>query len=212
MLMNIHELVIKRNNFYQNLMRYQFILIIILSIGIYGNVLFIKEIVKNYSKPKYIMTDKLGDLLEDKPKSLPIYTNEDVSQWAQEKIVEILSLNFLKYENQLNQIGKYFNEMGYVKYLDALKKSRNISALTHNKYVTIVDVLTPFRVDSTRYLGLNGEKIFSWVVKGQISAKYLNTKNAADPFIQDLNITMLLVRESFFLYENGISIYLIIAE
>ncbi len=210
--MNIHELVIKRNNFYQNLMRYQFILIIILSIGIYGNVLFIKEIVKNYSKPKYIMTDKLGDLLEDKPKSLPIYTNEDVSQWAQEKIVEILSLNFLKYENQLNQIGKYFNEMGYVKYLDALKKSRNISALTHNKYVTIVDVLTPFRVDSTRYLGLNGEKIFSWVVKGQISAKYLNTKNAADPFIQDLNITMILVRESFFLYENGISIYLIIAE
>ena len=210
--MNIHELVIKRNNFYQGLMRYQFILIIMLLIGIYGNVLFIKKIIKNYSKPTYIMTDKLGALLEDQPKSLPIYSNEDVAQWSQEKIVEILSLNFLKYEDQLNNIAKYFNEMGYVKYLDALKKSRNISALTYNKYVTIIDVLTPFRVDSTRYLGLNGEKIFSWVVKGKISAKYLNTKNASDPFIQDLNVTMILVRESFFLYENGISIYLIIAE
>jgi hypothetical protein len=120
--MNIHELVLRRNRFYQTVVHWQFILTIFISIGIYCNYLFIREVSFKSVLPVYFMTDKYGYYLKDQPLEEPIYHDDDIALWANDHVLDLLQLNYIGYTRTLNKAAKFFNPIGYVNYMKALNQ------------------------------------------------------------------------------------------
>jgi hypothetical protein len=205
--MNIHELVLRRNRFYQTVVHWQFILTILILTGIYFNYLFIRKVSAQSVLPVYFMTDKYGYYLADQPLTEPLYHDDQIALWANDHVLDILQLNYISYTKTLNRAAKFFNPIGYVNYMKALNQSRNISALLAHQYKTIGEIIEPLKV--TRTFTERGR--FSWVLKGKFMMHYINTKNVNNPFDQELDLTVLVVRESLYLYEEGISLMTVIA-
>jgi hypothetical protein len=205
--MNSHEIVVRRNQFYQKILYWQVFLLFLLLLGLYLNFMIFKDIRRSTLKPVYFMTDKFGRYLEDQPRSLPIYSNTVIEEWANKHLVNLLELNFVGYKQKLNKASAVFNPIGYVDYMRALQQTRLITALLAHKYSTIVEVIEPLKVSKTYVF----RDTYTWILKGNMMLHYVNQKNINNPFNQELALTVVVIRESFYFYENGISLMTVIA-
>ena len=207
--MNSHEIVIHRNLFYRTLAVYQSILMLAIFTGIAMSALLIRQITRDHAQPTYFMTDKFGVALPEYPLTDPVYPSEQVEQWTAIKLNNLLSINFATHDTILNAAAAYFDPIGYIQYITALKQSRLIEALEFHKYVAVLDIVEPLKVTSTMLV--NGGKVHAWILKGKYNVNYFNNKNIKNPFIQELDLTIIVRRENFSLYQDGVSIMLIIA-
>lgn len=205
--MNSHEIVIRRNKFYKDLVHWQFILALTLIAGLIINYFFIKHVFYQSSRPVYFMNDKSGRYLADTPRYEPVYTDEDVEAWATVKILKVLELNYKNYEKILEKSAVFFDPVGHVKYINALKKTRVAEALIANQYLVQGVVTEPLKV--TKKVIIDG--VHYWILKGNITLNYINSKNIDNPFKQELFLTIAVNRQSFYLYEDGISLMTVIA-
>jgi len=206
---NSHEIVIYRNLFYRKLAGLQFLLMGLIMLGICINMGFIQIMRWDVFRPTYFETDKFGIILPQHSLNDPVYTNQQVEQWTTDKLNQLLSLNFATHNAVLNSAASYFNPIGYIQYIAAIHKSRILEALNTHKYVSVIEIVEPVKV--ARALLLDGEKTAGWVLKGKYQVQYFNNKNIKNPFVQELDLTILVQRESFSLYQDGISIRTIIA-
>ncbi len=207
--MNSHEIVIHRNLFYRNLTACQFGLMWLLILGVAINIYFIQIMLWDQSRPTYFMTDRFGVSLAKYPLNESVYTHDQIAQWTASKLNILFSINFATHRQILNEAAIYFNPQGYTRYIDAITKSRILDALDAHKYVSVIEIDTPLFVEKTLFI--DGGQTFSWVLKGKYKISYFNDKNIKNPFTQELDMTILVRRESFSLYEDGISIMTIIA-
>ncbi|MBM4223005.1 MAG: hypothetical protein FJ161_04330 [Gammaproteobacteria bacterium] len=206
--MNSHELVIHRNLFYQKLAYRQCGVFFALCLLIIGSYYVIQKIQADNVQPTYFMTDRYGHILPDIPLSQPYFSNDHVEKWTTEKLTTLFSMNFANYKTILNEASGYFNPIGYSQYLESINNNRIISALTVHKYVAVVDLLEPLRVSKTLSFD---QGAFAWLLTGKMRVTYFNEANIADPFVQELHLTVVVRRENFALYEDGISLRVIIA-
>ena len=88
-------------------------------------------------------------------------------------------------------------------------QSKNIEAVKANKYTVISSFLEPMSVKKKM---LSKNKTHMWVLEGKVRLLYVNSENLTKPFYQDVVMNVLVYRESFYLYEKGISIGIIIGD
>jgi hypothetical protein len=181
--------------------------LLILGIGI--NIYFIQVMRWDQSRPTYFMTDRFGVSLAKYPLNEAVYTKEQIEQWTALKLNTLFSINFATHEKILNEAANYFNPQGYTQYITAVRKSRILDALDAHKYVSVIEINSPLSVLKTIFVDRG--QTFAWVLQGKYKISYFNDKNIKNPFVQELDMTILVRRESFSLYEDGISIMTIIA-
>ena len=206
--MNSHEIVVRRNKFYQDMTHWQFVLMLVLMLGLGFNFYFYKNIKKHIYQPTYFMVDKGGTFLRDEPLENPIYSNEFIENWTLNNILFLLQLNYVSYTKILNLSSKFFNQVGYVRYIKALEQTNLARALTVHQYRATADVIEPLKVVEEKKSPAGRHM---WVLKGKIMLSYTNAKNAANPFVQELNLEVTVLRESLYTYSDGISIFTVVA-
>jgi intracellular multiplication protein IcmL len=123
-------LVHTRNQFYRGKFRF------VLSV-------YVLSLVKNPTEPLYFPADSVGRLLPDIPSSIPNMSNQEVVNWTIEAVESAYSYDYVNYRSQLQNSQKYFTNFGWRTYMDALRKSNNISALKERQYVIIAKVVGP---------------------------------------------------------------------
>jgi len=206
---NSHEIVIYRNIFYRKMVAYQVGIFFTLLMAIVTCVYCIYVVNQDQIKPVYFMTNNLGELLKFHPLTDPVYPQEEVEAWVDKKVRYLLSMNFATYQKILNEAAEFFNPIGYVQYMTALDKSRLFYALNVHKYVAVVEPIEPLRVKKKMLISSN--TVYAWRLEGSYRVRYFNNLNSKNPFIQELNMMILVRRENFSLYPDGLSIMTIIA-
>ncbi len=207
--MNSHELVIYRNLFYRKIVLYQLGILFTLLAAIISCGYFIRVINRDQIKPVYFMTNNIGELLKFYPLDQSVYNDEEVESWADKKIQYLLSMNFATHQKIMNAAAEFFNPIGYIQYMAALDKSRLFYALNIHKYVAVVDVVHPLKIKKKNLV--LGNTVHVWRLEGTYRVQYFNNLNSKNPFIQEMNMTVLIRREDFSLYPEGLSIMTIIA-
>lgn len=206
--MNVHEVVLNRNYFYQRLVVYQTLLMALLVTGLVLNIYFFRTIYSDQMKPTYFMTDSEGAMLLDIPRSEPLYTDEEIESWVTDKITDVFSLNYFNYRKHFNRLAHDFDQVGYVGFMNALKENRLLSAILKNRYIARVSVTKPFTV--ARHLVNNDT--YGWILTGDILVEYVNQENRRNPFRQEMQMLVYVTRQSLFMYPKGIAFMVIIAE
>lgn len=124
-----------RNLFYQK--KYYFAvgtyILTILAIVILSFVLY--YLIKRPSEPLYFVADRAGRLLVETPLSVRNMTTENVAAWASEAVIAANAYDFVNYPEQLQNAQKYFTAYGWREYMDGLRASNNLLALTQRKFV-----------------------------------------------------------------------------
>lgn len=206
--MNVHELVLKRNYFYEKLVVYQVILMATLVIGTFINFYFFRVVYFDQLKPTYFTTTAEGRSLQDIPLGDPIYADEEIERWVSDKIVNIFSFNFFNYKSHMTRLGHDFDQIGYVEFMEALNQNRLITAIVRHKFLSRVYIEQPFKV--RRHLPLNGRH--GWVLQGHLLVEYVNHENRLNPFRQKMEMLVYVTRQSLFMYPQGIAFRTIIAK
>ena len=134
-------LVYLRNEFYKT--KYYFVLgvyllslIVILVLG--GVLVFI---LKNPTHPLYFATDDVGRLIKDVPLLQPNMSTAEVSDWTVHAVEAAYSYDFINYRGQLQDAQKYFTNYGWYSYMNGLRASNNLLALSQRKMIIIAKVV-----------------------------------------------------------------------
>lgn len=207
-----HEVIIKRNIFYRKFYRIQFVTSLLLILGIFLNFYIYKIFSSEKQSPVYFRTDQQGLIIKDRPLNQPIYSDQEIIAWTQNSLNKIYSINFKDYQHQLKNAQPLFTPLGFNDYIQKLQDSKNIAAIVANKYTVVTEFSNPLKVTNKTLINFNGENKFHWILEGRARQFYLSSENLERPFYQDLEITVLVGRESFYLYENGVGIAIIIGK
>lgn len=206
--MNVHELVLKRNYFYEQLVVYQVILTALLFVGLGANYYFVRTVYFDQIKPTYFTASAEGYSLQDIPRNEPIYSDEDIEAWVTSKIVEIFSFNFFNYKVHLNRLASDFEQVGYAEFMNALNQNRLITAIVRHKFMSRVGISKSFKVK--RHLTLNNT--YGWILEGELLIEYVNKENRLNPFRQNMEMLIYVTRQSLFMYPQGIAFRTIVAK
>jgi intracellular multiplication protein IcmL len=124
-----------RNMFYQR--KYYFALgvyfLSIVTIIILGFILY--YLVQRPTEPLYFVADRAGRLTVDTPLNVPNMPTEDVIAWVSEAVQAAYSYDFINYPEQLQSAQKYFTDYGWREYMNGLRASNNLLALSKRKLV-----------------------------------------------------------------------------
>lgn len=206
--MNVHELVLKRNYFYEKLVVYQVMLAALLFVGFAINYSFIKVVYFDQIKPTYFTASAEGRSLQDIPRHEPVYADYEIEAWATGKIVEIFSFNFFNYKVHLNRLAGDFEQVGYAEFMRALNQNRLVTAIVRHKFMSRVTVSKPFKVK--RHLSFNNT--YGWILEGELLIEYVNKENRLNPFRQNMEMLIYITRQSLFMYPQGIAFRTIVAK
>ena len=207
-----HEVIIKRNIYFRNFYRANIIILFMLVFGLCLNFYIYLIFSKEKASPEYFLTNASGRIIRDAPLSVPIYPDDDLAQWTQNSLEEIFNINYVSFANTLKKTAQYFTPLGYRQYLGTLKQSKNVLAIQSNKYIVVTSFLEPMRVVKKIQSPGSSKKDTRqlWVLEGKARLHYVNSENIAEPMYQDINLSVVVTRQSFYLYENGIAIAIII--
>lgn len=206
--MNVHEVVLNRNYFYQRLVVYQTILMGLLFAGLCLNFYFFRTIYYDQIRPTYFMTNAEGMSLTDIPRMEPLYSDDEIQQWVTAKMTEVFSINYFNYKKHFNRLAYDFDQVGYAGFMNALKENRLMTAILRHKFIARVSVAQPFTVE--RHLVVNGT--YGWILNGEILVEYVNKENRLNPFRQKMEMLVYVTRQSLFMYPQGIAFMVIVAK
>lgn len=207
-----HQIIVKRNIFYRKFHRVNVVIFFILLFGIGVNLYVYRVFSKDKLSPAYFLTDKSGVYINDIPLDQTIYSDEDVAQWTQNSLEKVFSINYVNYRHQLVSASELFTPTGFRQYIGTLSASNNIEAVLANKYTVVSSFLESMTVQRRVLRGQGDEQRVLWVLQGKVRHYYLNALNLEEPFSQDLELFVIVARESFRTYENGVGIAVIIGE
>lgn len=208
-----HEVIIKRNIYYRSFYRINILIFFSLLIGLSVNAYIYTIFAKEKASPAYFFTDKSGRLIRDVPLTNPVYADKDVELWTQESLEKIFNINYVNFISDLKGSASLFSPQGFRQYIKTLSQSKNLEAIRANRYTVITTFLEPMKV-KRKLVGNNGsedgKKRQMWLLEGKVRMLYVNSNNLTKPLSQDVIVSVVVARESFYLYEKGISIGIII--
>ncbi len=193
----------QRNQFYRNkfhLMIGVYVLSLIVIAILIGVVIYL---LKNPTMPLYFVTDEVSRLIQDVPRELPNMSDDNVALWATEAIEHAYSYDFVNYRSQLQNAQKYFTDYGWRNYMDGLKASNNLIALTQRKYVIVAKAVGKPRLLIEGILG----GAYAWKFEIPLLATYYSSPyDEKNSFRNPLLVTVIVQRQSILNSYRGLGI------
>ena len=87
------------------------------------------------SDPKFFAVDPDGRVTQLHPLDHPVLSSNQMVTWTVDNLTNALSIDFLRYREQLRDIEPYFTPEGYAAFLNAYKDSGNLDLVINNRYI-----------------------------------------------------------------------------
>jgi len=130
------ELIRLRNNFYRDNYRRLVIstLICLLIIIILSGLIF--YMITHQATPKYYASAADGRIIELVPLNRPNQSNQTILDWSTEAAVAAYTLDFVNYQQQLQNASNYFTSNGWKQFQAELVKSKNLDAIKQEHLIS----------------------------------------------------------------------------
>lgn len=181
------ELVTLRNAFYRDHYRRAVIALWILMVINGLLVVMIVDKMVSLPKPQYFATTADGRMINWHPLTDPAVPDRFVTQWAANAVRQAFSVDFVHWRHQLQQASNNFTHYGWTTFLDALKKSNNLTTLTHLKMVSDATITGAPKILKEEVI--NGR--YAWKVELPILIVY---KNAQRSIPMPMEVTLIVLR------------------
>lgn len=199
------ELIMLRNYFYydsyRRLMRVFLWLLVVLIILI-GTLFYERAQIPT---PIYFATTTDGYPVKLLKLKEPNLQPAALLEWAVEAATESYSFNFVNYRKALQNARIYFTRNGYENFLEALKASNNLIAVKNRKLVVSARKNGEAIIlkDSSMDPNLSAEGAYTWQVQVPMILTY---QSAAEEFVQNIVLTMVITRVSMLESLDGLGI------
>ncbi len=196
-------LIFLRNEFYRKKFHLALFLYI-LSLFVIGTLVYaIIFLVKNPPHPLYFVTDDMGRLLTDPPKTSPNMSLSDVIKWTTEAIEAAYTYDFVNYRLELQSAQKYFTDFGWRNYMKGLDASGNLLALNKYSYLVTGKVVGPPKILNQGILG----GAYAWKFEFPFLVNYSKPPYDGKDFFQNpLILTVIVQRQSLLSSYKGLGI------
>lgn len=182
------ELVLLRNFFYRDGYA-RVLLAVFLALAV--NALLVMGIFYKYThppEPQYFPTTADGRLILIHPLSDPVLTDQEVLQWVSVAVRRMFEIDFVHWQDQLQQISNYFTPGGWNYFIAALKSSDNLNTVRDLKMVASAQItgapqITEKAVVSGRY---------AWKIQVPLLVTYQSA--ARNSITQTMNVTLVVLR------------------
>lgn len=199
------QTVFMRNYFYRD-NYYRMILIctwLLFLITILGGFVYFQHATR--PTPKYFATTPDGALIELIPLDEPNLSQNTLLQWATQAATSSYTFNFVNYRQAFQEARMYFTPEGYGNFMKAIEDSRNLEVVRSKKLVvSAVPTGVPVIVNEGR---LNGK--YAWQVEIPMLISY---QSASERILQNIKLTMLILRVSTLESPRGLGIAQFIVE
>lgn len=196
---NALELVKLRNEFYRDNYRRLVLVLMVAIIVLLASVGTLLYMYTHPPKPQYFATDPEGRIIRLTPLSEPNLSSAALLQWANIAAVASFTYDFANYRKQLQDASQYFTTSGWAAFVDAIKASNNLTAVTQKKLVSYaVATGAPVILEEGEIQG-----VYSWKVQMPMLITY---ESASEVSQQNVVVTMMIQRVSTVDYEKGIGI------
>jgi intracellular multiplication protein IcmL len=152
-------------------------------------------------KATYFATNESGKLNELIPLDIPYVSQELLLSFADQAAVTAYSFDFLNYQQQLQQAKKYFTDVGFTNFMNALQASGNLKVI-QDKHLVVKAVVTDVPVILKEGV-LPGTNQYAWQVQIPMLVQYIS---ASEKIQQPIVATILIVRVSTLETRQGIAI------
>lgn len=193
-----------RNHFYRGrfYMVFGIFLLSLLANIILGFVL--NYIIQNPPRPYYFAADDNGRLIQEVPVTKPNMSTEDVMAWAVRAVEAVNNYDFVNYREQLQNAQKYFTDYGWRKFMEGLRSSNNLLAVTNRKFIITAKV-----VDKPKIL-VEGELegAYAWKLQMQVLVTSLTPPNYDDAskILNPWIVTVIIQRQNMLQSYQGLGI------
>ena len=138
-------------------------------------------------EPRYFAVNNENRILELTPLNLPNQTDAAVISWATQSAAEVMTFSFRDYRKRLQDSSKYFTNIGWQSFLQALQKSNLLQGVESNRQVvTMVPTEAPVITEQ----GLDPiTKIYYW----RINMPIVITFEAGDKRVPNRQILKLKI-------------------
>lgn len=192
-----------RNAFYKK--KYHFVLSIyfccIISVIVLAVILF--YLWRNPTQPLYFVTDDLGRLIQEMPLQQPNMRTEEVAAWAIEAVENAFSFDYMNYRSELQGAQKYFTDYGWRTFMEGLKTSNNLIALTQRKMIIIAKVVDKPKLEVEGILG----GAYAWKFTMPVLITYmLPPFNDKSKFQNPLAVSVLVQRQKLLQSYKGLGV------
>lgn len=187
------ELVLLRNTFYQdNYHRALFVLLMLIIL----NFLLVFAIIYKLTHPptpQYFAITADGRMINIHPLDDPIVSDDYVLQWAVDATRNVFTLDFLHWQDQLQQASAKFTPYGWNNFLTALKQSRNLDTITNLKMVADAQITGNPQVIEKAVI----DGVYAWKIEMPINVTYTNIQNQISmPMVVDLIVVRVPVEDN----------------
>lgn len=194
------EVIRLRNNFYRDNYRRVVSALLVAVFAIIALTAAVVYLVMERPAPTYFATTDSGRLIPIIPLNRPVMNSIAITRWATTAATSAYSFNFLNYRQQLQAASQYFTDSGWKNYLDKLKSSGNLDAVTKRKLI-LTSVPGGAAVIVNQGL-LNGR--YAWRVQMPLLATFRSSSETK--YSNAMMVTMLIVRVSTTVNPQGIAI------
>ena len=171
-----------------------------------------------FAGSQYFPTQLDGQPIVEKDLADPLYSDGQVSQWAEEAMVRIYAFDFVNYRRRLQEVRDYFTARGHQDFLRALTASNNLEAVKKKKYVVSLKTSGPTQMlNSDRVTSSQGsqwwgkpQQVYRWIVRTPVVLTYENANK--ETLEQKGTVTTRLSRVSNVEYVAAIAIAQIVFE
>lgn len=147
----------------------------------------------------YFATNLHGGIIELKPLSVPLVSNQGLLDWANKTIVSMYAYDFVHYKEQLGGLKDSFTDKGYAGFLSSIQSSGVLDTIkTSRMVVSAVPQGSPV-VESEGMV--NG--VYTWRVSEPISIAYQSSSEKAD---RKKVVTITIQRMSTIDRESGLAV------
>lgn len=182
------KMVLLRNSFYRD--GYARILFAVL-LALVVNVSLIIGIIYKYShppEPQYFPTTTDGRLIHIHPLSDPVLTDQEVLQWVSMAVRKMFEIDFVHWQDQLQQVSNYFTPSGWNYFIKALKASDNLNTVRKLKMVASSKVTGAPQI--TQKAVISGR--YAWKIQVPLLVSYQNSSRS--PITQTMDVTLVVLR------------------
>lgn len=129
------EFEIEKNHFYRDQYRQTLSWLSFMVLICVGLTAILGYLCLEQKKPSYYATTASGLIIPMHTLSEPIITNDYLLQWASLATRKAFNLDFVHYQNQMEQAKVYFTPGGWQQFLVALEKSKLLKTVQDKKLI-----------------------------------------------------------------------------
>ena len=158
--------------------------------------------------PKYFVQTADHQLVGVTPLNEPSFSDERITQWATEAVIQANNWNFANYREALQgACNRYFTPQGCQEYKEALVRIGNLESVK-TKRLTVRAVVTRPPMILNKVIRGQTQR-FTWNMQMEMIVSYLSS---AEQTTQTLMVNLVIVRRAVTEYEQGVGIEKYVAQ